>query len=80
MRSANPALNNKTFDGFDNYAEKMTLNGTVNNTAILLALVLISAMWVWGQSFETGDLSVVVISILIGSIGGFIFALFTIFF
>ncbi len=80
MRSANPALNNKTFDGFENYADKMTLNGTVNNTAILLALVLISAMWVWGQSFETGDLSFIFISMLIGCFGGLFFGLFTIFF
>ena len=40
MRSANPALNPKTFTGLPAVgAEPMTLQGTVNKTAILLICV-----------------------------------------
>lgn len=45
MRSGNPALNSKTFAVNAQADEKMTLGGTVNKTAILLALVLITAAW-----------------------------------
>lgn len=48
MRTANPALNEKVFDAipyYDAAARAMTLQGTVNRTAILLALVVGAASW-----------------------------------
>ncbi len=45
MKTANPALNDKTFrpagaiyGGFSGAAERMTLSGTVNKTGVLLLL------------------------------------------
>ncbi|MBI5136869.1 MAG: Bax inhibitor-1/YccA family protein [Nitrospirae bacterium] len=62
MRSANPALNNKTFE-FEVTPEVqaaraagqvMTLNGTVNKTALLLLVLVMSATTVWNRFFESG--------------------------
>ncbi len=49
MRSANPALNTKTFSALPRVSsdEVMTLNGTVNKTGILLLLMLLTASWIW---------------------------------
>lgn len=49
MKSGNPALKQDTFAGLEIIGERMTLSGTVNKAAILLALVLITAMWTWGD-------------------------------
>lgn len=54
MRSGNPALNAKIFDREQSYGagEAMTLQGTVNKTIVLLALLVISASWVWGKVMQ----------------------------
>ncbi len=51
MRSANPALHEKTFESQRAIAggEVMTLNGTVNKTGMLLVLLVIPAAWVWSR-------------------------------
>lgn len=77
MKSGNPALNEKTFSSLDHTGELMTLSGTVNRAAMLLALVVISAVWVWGQAAQSP--ASIFPYVLIGSIGGFIVALITIF-
>lgn len=59
MRSGNPALNDKTFAVNAETDERMTLGGTVNKTAILLALVLITAAWTWGKFFEADNRTMV---------------------
>ena len=51
MRSGNPVLNSKTFD-IAPAGERMTIGGTVNKTAILLALVLITAIYTWGRFYS----------------------------
>ena len=46
MRTANPALNDKTFSGLAGYAEadqSMTLQGTVNKAGVLLICVILGA-------------------------------------
>ena len=78
--SSNPALNKNTFATLARDGERMTLGGTVNKTAILLALSLITAMWVWGRFFEDHSTASVGPLMLAGVIGGFIAALVTIFF
>jgi len=77
MRSANPALNSKTFTGLPSVgAEPMTMQGTVNKTAVLLVCVFATAAWTWSQvtaGEQAGPW------ILIGAIGGLVVALVTVF-
>jgi uncharacterized YccA/Bax inhibitor family protein len=77
MRSANPALNPKTFTGLPAVgAEAMTVQGTVNKTGVLFLCVLATAAWAWNQTTAGEDVTP---WIAIGAIGGFIVALVTIF-
>jgi len=86
-RTANPALNKKTFIGFTSVAGSpvMTLSGTVNRIAILLLLVLAGAFYTWKLAFEAISSDSLTASRAIipwmigGGIGGFIVALITIF-
>lgn len=85
MRSGNPALQSSTFldlasgtvvaspDG------TMSLNGTVNRTALLLVLTLGAALYPWTQFFAAPDAFNPMPFVLGGSIGGFVVALVTIF-
>ena len=72
-RSGNPALSSKTFNrsNVDNLDNVMTLDGTVNKTAISLLILLVSAFY----TFDKGNTSF----IWLGFIAGFILALITIF-
>ncbi len=55
MRTANPALNSKTFNNIShNTQQSMTLQGTVNKSFILVALVIMSAALTWSQVFPSG--------------------------
>jgi uncharacterized YccA/Bax inhibitor family protein len=78
LRTANPALNSKSFEGMSAQAlgETMTLQGTVNKTGILLLLVFATAAWTWNQVSASGQVGGL---ILVGLIGGFIFGLVTTF-
>ena len=83
MRTANPALNSKSFGGFVGTArtsgEAITIGGTVNKTGILLLLVIGAAVWPWRMFFRTGDPSVVVPWMIGGAIAGLVLSLVTIF-
>jgi uncharacterized YccA/Bax inhibitor family protein len=82
MRTGNPALNAKTFTGFDEIADEtyvMTIQGTVNKTALMLLLVIISAAWTWGLFFKSGNIAAVMPWVLGGSIGGLVVAMITVF-
>ena len=79
MRSGNPSLNDKTFTGLQRTGEVMTLGGTVNKTAILLALLMITALYSWGTFFETRDPAVIQPYLWGGIIGGLVLALITVF-
>ena len=81
MRTANPALNSKTFTGLPRTtdARAMTIQGTVNKTALLLLLVLFTSSWTWNLYFSAGDPAVVMPWVFGGLIGGFIVALVTVF-
>jgi len=81
MRTANPALNTKTFERYGSIAPSegaMTINGTVHKTALLVLLALISASYVWKQFFIQGPEAISAL-VWIGAIGGLIAALVTIF-
>ena len=85
MRSGNPALQDSTFLDLSSGtvvrggSEAMSLNGTVNKTALLLVLTLVGAMFTWGKFFATGDAASLTPYIWGGALGGFVVALVTIF-
>lgn len=80
MRTANPALNNKTFENIGTVAasDAMTINGTVNKTGIMLLLLIASAAYTWSQFIE-GNVDSLTMWVLIGVIGGMITAIITVF-
>ena len=85
-RSGNPALNATTFTGVVPKSGEeargmatMSLGGTVNKTGILLLLVVLSASWTWNLFFQSNNPATVMPLMITGGIGGFIFALITMF-
>lgn len=83
MRTANPALNAKTFDGLDralDTTEVMTLEGTVNKTGLMLFLVLFAAAWTWRLYYnDPGNPAAVLPWMLGGALGGLVVGLVTVF-
>ena len=87
MKTSNPALGEKTFSdlsraqygGAIDSTARMTLNGTVNKTGLLLLCAFATAAWTWSQFVKSHDVADVSGLLLIGGIGGFIFAMVTVF-
>jgi uncharacterized YccA/Bax inhibitor family protein len=82
MPTGNPALNARTFAALPRVADPsrtMTIQGTVNKALLMLALLLIPAVWVWQQYFASGTPQTIMPWLYIGGIGGFVVALVTIF-
>ena len=78
LRSGNPALSASTFSPFANvtYGDNvMTIQGTVNKTALSLLMVMVSASWTWGMPVDGRFVGL----IALGAIGGLITAMVTIF-
>jgi len=74
MRSANPALNKKTFAALGPTAasgQTMTIEGTVNKTAILMGCLLVTAYYSWTHPQAIGLMP-------IGIFGGLILAIITV--
>ena len=79
-RSGNPSLRSTTFKNEGTTGDHaMTLQGTINKTGILLALVVISAIYTWNLFFQDGTPAAVMPIAIGGAIGGLVFALITIF-
>lgn len=79
-RSGNPGLNDKTFAGLARpavAAERMTLQGTINRSFLMLLVLMAGALWPWSQYLASAgaDASVVGAPVLIGAIGGLVLAL-----
>jgi len=85
MRSGNPVLGENTFldvgsgrvvtrDG-----QTMTIGGTVNKTALLLAMVLITATYTWNLYSGPESVPGLMPYVWGGAIGGFVLALVTVF-
>jgi len=77
-RSGNPILNQKALTGQARPAalgERMTLQGTINKSFLMLVVLLVSALYPWSQYLSTGDAASVGTSILVGALGGFVVAL-----
>ncbi|HTX77974.1 MAG TPA: Bax inhibitor-1/YccA family protein [Terracidiphilus sp.] len=88
MKTSNPALGENTFRnlggggygyGAIDATARMTLNGTVNKTGILLICAFASAAWTWYRFMSTGDPAAVGGLMMLGLIGGFICAMVTVF-
>ncbi len=88
MRSGNPALSEKTFLDLGSGSVvrsdsgAMSLNGTVNKTALLLVLTLVGALFSWSQfsaAMAAGNPGAIMPYVWGGAIGGFIVAMVTIF-
>jgi uncharacterized YccA/Bax inhibitor family protein len=77
LRSGNPGLNDKTFASqpLVGLGERMTVQGAVNKSFLLLVVLLAGAFWPWSQYLSTGDPSVVLPLIPVGIFGGLILAL-----
>ena len=88
FKTSNPALGQNTFSDFARSASGgnlvdasacMTLSGTVNKTGILLLCAVATAAWTWNQFMQTHDLSFAGPAMLVGALGGLVFAMVTIF-
>lgn len=75
MRSGNPALTAETFRGVPRAmgSDAMTINGTVNKTALALVLLMAAAAVSWNQG-QAAQMWVVG-----GFLGGFVVAMITVF-
>jgi uncharacterized YccA/Bax inhibitor family protein len=79
MRSGNPALSADTFRGARVWGRGdavMTIEGTVNKTAISLVILLAAATWTWNMGLTDPRVSGL---LMLGVIGGFVTALVTVF-
>ena len=92
FKTSNPALGEKTFQdmaqsqygtrygGYQgDITTRMTLNGTVNKTGILLVCTIATAFFTWSQFMQTLEPASVTGWMMLGFIGGFICAMVTIF-
>jgi hypothetical protein len=79
MRTSNPVLNEKRFEGFSTLDRGMTLQGTVNKTGLLLLCSIATAAWTWNLFMQSHSAAAVMPYLWIGSIGGFVCALVTVF-
>ncbi|MEW5895100.1 MAG: Bax inhibitor-1/YccA family protein [Candidatus Omnitrophota bacterium] len=91
FRSSNPTLQEAFYAQERSFesGNTMTIQGTVNKSFVLLALIVLSASWVWGQALQPaalpqyGQVNAVNPAAMgyagIGAIGGFIVAMVTVF-
>lgn len=77
-RTANPALNSKTFSGsvIRNNEQAMTIEGTFNKTFLILVLLLLTATHTWSQFMARFTTGIFMVS---GGIRGLVVAFITVF-
>ncbi|HET7791156.1 MAG TPA: Bax inhibitor-1/YccA family protein [Gemmatimonadales bacterium] len=78
----NPAFNAKTVQKYVGVAQGdavMTVEGTVNKTGLLLALLVIAAAWTWTLALGPAGLDAAMPLMLGGLLGGLVFMLVTVF-
>ena len=78
MRSANPALGAETFRAAPRAIgdEAMTIQGTVNKTALALVVLLVAATYTWNLGIHDPRVPVFM---MVGIIGGLVVAMATVF-
>ena len=84
-RTTNPLFGRKTYEAaYSTYTadDKMTLNGTINKTALVILFVFAAAFYTWQQYFDVYDpanpgyaVSKITGLMALGGIGGFIVAI-----
>jgi uncharacterized YccA/Bax inhibitor family protein len=81
MRTSNPALKGDLFRAQAGAfgRETMTISGTVNKAGILTICVVATAAWTWNRFLNSPSPETVLPWMMIGAIGGLVFALVTIF-
>lgn len=79
MRTGNPTLSDNTFRVEYTSTNAMTIGGTVNKTAILLLLVLMTAIWSWKKVMVFGEPGPMIPWMIGSGIAGLILAMVTIF-
>ena len=86
MRSGNPVLGENTFLDVGSGrvvtsdSQSMTINGTVNKTGLMLAVLLVGAAFTWSRFDGSPESAQAILPwVAVGGIGGFILALITIF-
>jgi uncharacterized YccA/Bax inhibitor family protein len=86
FKTSNPALSSKTFQdaagrfgGAIDATNRMTLNGTVNRTGLLLICAFATAAYTWRAFMQTHNVADVSGLLMLGLFGGFITAIVTIF-
>jgi uncharacterized YccA/Bax inhibitor family protein len=78
IKSGNPGLNDRTFSSLPRPAlasERMTLQGTIHKSFLLLVVLMAAALWPWSQFLATGNPGVVLLPVMVGAIGGLVLAL-----
>lgn len=85
-KSSNPVLKENVFSrDYRSSAEVMTINGTMNKTALMLLIVIAAAIFTWNKFFEAVTTNPETASaaimpwVIVGGIGGLIAALVTAF-
>jgi len=84
IKTSNPALGQNTFSnlqygGTIDAAARMTLNGTIHKTGILLLCALATAAWTWSSFLQTRNPADIAGRLMLGAFGGLIFAFVTAF-
>ena len=91
LKTGNPALRAKAFQNPGVITgERMTLNGTIGKSLIMLVLLMITAAWCWSRAFASYvpatattpaafDMAAVMPYVIGGVIGGLVFGLATAF-
>lgn len=74
MRSGNPMLRENVFSQAEALGGRMSIEGVVNKTGVLISIVLLSAGWVWSRFMASG-VSAVSGYMMLGLFGGFVLAL-----
>ncbi|HEX5339540.1 MAG TPA: Bax inhibitor-1/YccA family protein [Gammaproteobacteria bacterium] len=76
MKTSNPALKTRAFRNPSvAVGERMSVNGTIGKSFILLVLVLVTATWCWSRFYTSGEIASVTPFIMGGVIGGLVFGL-----
>jgi len=85
-KSSNPVFRENVFSrDYRSASEVMTVNGTINKTAIMLLLVIAAALFTWNKFFQAvatnpeAGAAAVMPWLIVGGIGGLIATLVTVF-
>ena len=79
MRTSNPVLSDKRFENFAELGGRMTLEGTVNKTGLLLLCSIATAAYTWHLFNQSHSAAEMLPLLWIGTLGGLVCAVITMF-